>query len=175
MKIYFSACSAALLGSAALLALSLVSAQQASKSQAPPRDKRNAAAKSAQRKIPCKTSQNSQTCYWTRGRLSVYEGGPPSYRLWKIGTHRILGIFNGPLHFPPTLEEYDEIPELPAILDTAYEADSQRMKRATGFTWTIPPSVFADFEVCPLEPEKEGEMQAVCIESAKNIFIKPDD
>jgi hypothetical protein len=29
-----------------------------------------------------------------------------------------------------------------------------------------------DFEVCPLEPERPGWMQAACIESAKNIFIQ---
>jgi hypothetical protein len=31
--------------------------------------------------------------------------------------------------------------------------------------------LFGDFEVCPLEPEKPGVMQAACIESAKNIVI----
>jgi hypothetical protein len=31
--------------------------------------------------------------------------------------------------------------------------------------------VFADFEICPLEPEHQGEMQDVCIESAKKIVI----
>jgi len=30
-------------------------------------------------------------------------------------------------------------------------------------------SVFGDFEVCPLAPEKEEHMQPACIESAKNI------
>lgn len=175
MKIYLHACSAASLISAALLALSLVSAQRAPKNQTTKRDKSNAAAKPAPRKIPCKIPENASSCYWTHGRLSVYEGGPPSYRLWKIGTHRILGIFNGPSHFPPTLEEYDDYPEFPANLDEAYEADSRRMKKAVGFTWTFPPSVFADFEVCPLEREKKGEMQAVCLESAKNIFVEPKD
>ena len=32
--------------------------------------------------------------------------------------------------------------------------------------------IFADFEVCPLEPEKPNVMQAACIESAKNIFVE---
>lgn len=35
-----------------------------------------------------------------------------------------------------------------------------------------PDPVFADFEVCPLEPEHKGEMRAVCVESAKNIFVQ---
>jgi hypothetical protein len=32
--------------------------------------------------------------------------------------------------------------------------------------------IFADFEVCPFEPEKEGSMQPACIESAKNIVVE---
>lgn len=35
-------------------------------------------------------------------------------------------------------------------------------------------SVFGDFEVCPLAPEKEGCMQPACIESAKNIVSEED-
>jgi hypothetical protein len=65
-------------------------------------------------------------------------------------------------------------PELPAELQRAYEADNRRLKRETGIMWAVPPPVFADFEICPLEPERKGEMQAVCIESAKNIFIEQD-
>lgn len=145
----------------------------------PSRDQPKPSAKASRsagaRKIPCKTAENASLCYSTHGRLSVYGGGAPSYRLWKIGTRRILGIFNGPSHFPPAIEEYDENPELPATLLRAYEADNRRLKQETGIMWAIPPPVFADFEVCPLEPEKKGEMQAVCIESAKNIFIEPDD
>ena len=32
--------------------------------------------------------------------------------------------------------------------------------------------IYADFEVCPLEPEETGAMQAACIESARNIVVK---
>jgi hypothetical protein len=32
--------------------------------------------------------------------------------------------------------------------------------------------VYADFEVCPLEPELPGAMQMSCIESAKNVFVE---
>jgi hypothetical protein len=31
--------------------------------------------------------------------------------------------------------------------------------------------IFADFEICPLEPEVAGTMQPACIESAKNIVV----
>ena len=108
------------------------------------------------RKVACKTAENAKTCYWTHGRLSLYNGGSPNFRLWKIGTHRVLGIYSGPGAGPfnDGLPEVEEDVELPANL----------MKH--DFTKA---SVFGDFEVCPLAPEKEEHMQPACIESAKNI------
>ena len=125
------------------------------------------------RKIPCKTPENATLCYWTHGRLSVYNGSP-SFRIWQIGTRHILGVFNGPSHYPARTNDDIENPELPSELYRAYEADNRRLKRETGIMWAIPPPAFADFEACPLRPEIKGWMQAVCIESAKNIFIERD-
>ena len=126
------------------------------------------------RKIPCKTPENASLCYWTHGRLSVYNGNPSS-RIWKIGTRRMLGVFNGPSHFPPRDIADDEDPEMPVELNRAYDAEIRRLKRQRGYAWGIPPSTFADFEVCPLEPKHEGWMESVCIESARNIFVEKDD
>jgi hypothetical protein len=113
--------------------------------------------KTTQRKIPCKMPENASLCYWTRGRLGVANGNP-SLRMWKVGTKRILGIYSGPATFPPRTNEDSEEPELPANmekLDGVFEGAN----------------IFADFEVCPLRPERPGQMQPVCIESAKNIFV----
>jgi hypothetical protein len=41
--------------------------------------------KTEKRTIPCKSPENAASCYWTRGRLSVYNGNP-TWRIWKIGT-----------------------------------------------------------------------------------------
>ena len=106
------------------------------------------------RKIPCKTPENASLCYWAHGRLSIYNGNP-SDRIWKIGTSRILGVFNGPSHFPPHTIADDEDPELPVNLGMAYEADYRRWKQSEGNRDYEFPVVFADFEVCPLEPEKK--------------------
>ncbi len=112
---------------------------------------------STKRKIVCKTPQNAASCYWTHGRLSFYNG-TPSYRLWKIGTKRLLGIYSG-----PSSERIDpldnEHPELPANLAARYDMATN--------SW-----VYADFEVCPLAPERRGFMQPACIESAKNIYAE---
>ena len=114
--------------------------------------------RTAKRKVACKIPENAASCYWAHGRLSIYNG-TPSYRLWKIGTHRILGIYSRPEG--QTADTLDaEHPELPANLDRAFKS--------------LATEVFADFEICPLEPERTGVMQAACIESAKNIFaIEP--
>lgn len=112
----------------------------------------------AQRKIPCKTPDNAPTCYWTRGRLGVYNGNP-SFRVWRIGTTKIVGIHSGPdaqRHDP----EDGEHPEFPANLERLVDqvVDGHR--------------VFADFEICPFAPERRGEMQFGCIESAKHIALE---
>lgn len=138
-----------------------------------PKNSATGSANASRRKIPCKTPENTSICYWTHGRLAVANGNP-TYRIWKIGTRRMLGIFNGPSHFPPRTQEDIELPEFPTELYRAYETDNRRHKRETGIMWAVPPPLFADFELCPLEPEKKGEMQAVCIESAKNIYIEKD-
>jgi hypothetical protein len=110
------------------------------------------------RKVTCKMPANAGTCYWTRGRLSLYNGGNPNLRLWKIGTHRILGIFSGPgagpLGYRRTHEDEVELP--PSLMKHDFTKAS----------------VFGDFEVCPLAPEKEEHMQPACIESVKNIVLE---
>jgi hypothetical protein len=108
------------------------------------------------RTIACKTPANAASCYRTRGRLSFYNG-TPAFRLWKVGTHRLLGIFSGPSadrdgddnehpEFPPNIE-----------IDPFHLFEHQ---------------IFAEFEICPLEQERPRAMQAACVESAKNVFVE---
>jgi len=52
----------------------------------------------------------------------------------------------------------DEDPGLPANVRKAFKPFENR--------------IFADFEVCPLEPEQPGVMQSVCIAAAKNIVVE---
>jgi hypothetical protein len=122
--------------------------------------------KDLKRTIPCKTPEIARLCYWTHGRLVVTNGNP-SYRLWKIGTHRILGIYSGPATFNgPLTSKYpldNEGPQLPANVEAS-------LWKSVKGSW--PNEIFADFEVCPLENEKPEGMQSACIESAKNIVIK---
>jgi len=143
--------------------------QQRGDAQAPAPPEQ-AAATQPQRKIPCKTPENASMCYWTRGRLALYQG-TPSWRLWKIGTKRILGIYSGP--DSQKIDPLDnEHPELPANLDRVYELEYKRKIEAKEPNAGLPDTVFADFEVCQLVPERPGRMQAACIEFARNIFLQ---
>jgi hypothetical protein len=110
----------------------------------------------SKRKIACKTTENAASCSRTHGRLANYNG-TPTLRLWKIGTKRIMAIHSGPGYKRGDNKE-NESPEVPANVDYAFKTDLTR--------------VYGDFEICPLEPERHGEMQIVCIESAKNIFVE---
>jgi hypothetical protein len=124
-----------------------------------------------ERKIPCKTPENASLCYWTRGRLNFYNFSP-AYRIWKVGTKRIVGVYSGPRAFPPRTNEDSEAPEFPANLNAVFAAEYQRNRGLKQFAPELIGPVFADFELCPLEPEQAGQMQAVCIESVRNIFVE---
>jgi hypothetical protein len=108
------------------------------------------------RRIPCKTPENAASCYWIHGRIRVGDG-TPAYRLWKVGTKRLLGIYSGPSVYPTQLID-NENPEFPA--------NAERI-------WTprLGSPLYGDFEVCPLAPERRGFMRPVCVESAQNLFV----
>ncbi len=94
------------------------------------------------RKIPCKTPENTASCYWTHGRLSVYNGNP-SFRVWRIGTTKIVGIHSGPGAQRRDPED-GEHPEFPPNVERLVDrvVDGHR--------------IFADFEICPFAPERRG-------------------
>jgi len=66
--------------------------------------------------------------------------------LWHVGTKRLMNAGDG--------EE-----DLPASLSSLFSNHSAMN------------IVFGDFEVCPLEKERAGHMQSVCIESASHLFV----
>jgi hypothetical protein len=91
---------------------------------------------------PCKSNPGlAGKCFAVRGRMRAYNGNP-TYRIWKIGTQRILGV---------TSPHPGEEPILPDGVACGFDCD-----------------VYADFEVCPFTREKPGVMQRVCVESAAN-------
>jgi hypothetical protein len=98
-------------------------------------------------------------CYTVHARLTA-GNGTPGWRLWPVGTTRLLGVLTeaGEAEFEPTI--------LPGRLGHAFE-NPQTLKAAeTG-------RLFADFTVCPLSERRPGVMQMVYIQSARNIAIRP--
>jgi hypothetical protein len=80
--------------------------------------------------------------FTVHGRLSIWNGSP-SLRILRIGTKRILGVEEG---FPP-----------PESIASKLGSDSEAI---------------ADFLVFPFSPERPGEMQMVCIESAGKVIFE---
>jgi hypothetical protein len=88
-------------------------------------------------------------CYSLHGRLSQ---GVDTVRLWlwPVGTKRMLGVTGG-----PTLDD----------------ADAPIWPQNLKFT-SADEDIYADFEVCPFTPGREGAMQLVCIESASHVVLE---
>ena len=81
------------------------------------------------------------SCFIVHGRMFLANGSP-TYRIWRIGTDRVLGVHD------------DIVPEAIAI----------------NLTWES--AAFGDFYVCPFTRQKDGAMQFVCVESASKIIFK---
>jgi hypothetical protein len=65
---------------------------------------------------------------------------------------------------PTRYETLDsENPQLPSNLRSVFDSVSNPVYEI---------AVFANFEVCPLEPRVQNHMQAACIESAKRIVVQ---
>jgi hypothetical protein len=93
-------------------------------------------------RMPWQTCQGdpdlTAACFMVHGRLSAWNG-TPTYRIWRLGSRRILGVSN------------DILPE----------------SVAAKMDWDV--EAYGDFLVCPLSRERRGSMQQVCVESAKNL------
>ena len=77
--------------------------------------------------------------------------GSPTYRIWPIGTKRMLGISGG-------LFGKRGYRSIPGDLETK-------------LAWDV--NVFGDFVVCPFQPDKPDHMRLVCVDAATNVVIRP--
>ena len=79
------------------------------------------------------------------GRLAL-SGGNPGFRIWVIGTNRILGVEEAP----------EEKPCMPRQLQELAASDNL---------------IFADFTVVSVTRDEPGVMRMVRIVSARNIVV----
>lgn len=94
---------------------------------------------------PCKSDPDVVAeCFVVHGRYSFWNGNP-SFRIWHVGTHRILGVVDD---------------ESPIVAPDLWKATS------------VDKVVWGDFEVCPFTKRRPDEMQRVCVESATHLFVQ---
>ena len=87
-------------------------------------------------------------CFMLRGRVGLYQGWP-DMRIWPIGSKRLLGVLPS---------ENEDVPETLANLFRTM-ADGAH--------------IYGKFEASPLSTEQPGQMQYVCIRSARDIRVTP--
>jgi hypothetical protein len=99
---------------------------------------------------PCERSPRLVgRCFWVHGRLAAFNG-TPTFRIWKIGTRRVLGI-----------DDVEEPHELPQSVKQRLPADA--------FAVTIT----GDYRVCPFTRSRPGRMQFVCLAGASRLETNP--
>jgi hypothetical protein len=102
-------------------------------------------------RVPCKNSPHIVgECFTLHGRLTVYNGSL-NYRLWPVGSHRLLALVDGADNYD------DENPPVPKYLKTPLEDPS------------FDRDEFADFYVCPITHYQRGVMQHVCLLGASHV------
>ena len=107
-------------------------------------------------KTPCETSPRLVgKCFRVHGRLLAYNG-TPTFRVWPVGTHRLLGV-NG----------YDggsgDTP------DPRPEAFRAATLKSVDLSQTY---VYGDYLLCPFTRSRPGWMQFVCIAKASHLVAK---
>jgi hypothetical protein len=97
--------------------------------------------------------QRPEACFWVHGRLSAYNGSP-TFRIWPIGTRRLLGVDQG--HGSD-----DGFDSLPPPVKRLVEPDAFQV------------DVLGDFQVCPLAPDRPGKMRPVKLTGGRNLSTRP--
>jgi len=88
-------------------------------------------------------------CQWFRGRLNVWNGAPPLLRIWKVGTHRIVGVVG-----PKGFEDPDD------LLDSLQTYGDGKL---------VDHSLFGEFRLCPLTRRPPHHQEDVCIAKARKL------
>ncbi len=105
----------------------------------------------AQAEPPCHENPHLVgPCLKIRGVLGP-ANGTPSYRIWRVGTKRVLGIE----------ERSDRLAGYCALSQYLRDTIDQGHKE-----------IIADFVVCPLTPSRPGVMQMVCVDTATRIVTR---
>jgi hypothetical protein len=106
----------------------------------------------------CRAGSEDASILHVHGRLTVYNGGYPNLRLWRIGTRHLFGIYSDPADLRCSHGEtcsVDANTKLPGSLERLDLLDF---------------CAYGDFDIRPLEPFRPGHMQAACIVDAHRVM-----
>ena len=84
-------------------------------------------------------------CGWVHGRFAIYNGSGVQ-RIWIIGTHRVVALFDDDKALPPAIERYER------------SGPSQE-------------ALFGDFRICARETRRPGHMQHVRVTATRNLRL----
>jgi hypothetical protein len=90
-------------------------------------------------------------CFTVHGRL-YFSVTSPEIRIWRVGTHRVLGILAPDGNDQGVLSE--------AMLERLWGGRDR------------PGQIWGDYEVCPLSPDQPAKMQMACIADATKLFVE---
>jgi hypothetical protein len=97
---------------------------------------------------PTGAKERSWPCSWVHGRMTAGNGAP-STRIWPVGTHRMLGVVNPG---DPDIDSGDMPDKVLNLLTREHD-----------FT------VWGDFYVCPVTPDRAGWMRFVVVKDARRL------
>ena len=92
--------------------------------------------------------QAARSCYWVDGRLTL-GNGTPAIRIWPRGTRRLLGV---------TTADYQSESDGALPLNVWTFLRQNRTDR-----------VWGSFKVCPLAPDRPGQMRPVTVADARGL------
>ena len=105
---------------------------------------------------PVEAKADKWPCYWLHGRLTA-GNGTPSVRIWPRGTNRLLGVVN----WKNPHSDVGELGTLPP-----------NVLRLIGINNIA--TMWGDFFVCPVAPERAGRMRFVIVNHARKLFVQRD-
>jgi hypothetical protein len=112
----------------------------------------------------CAKSTGAEPDRTVHGRLSIYNGGYPNFRLWQIGTHHMYGIVQNAADRECARNTPcaggDDGPLLPANIEKLIESTDVTYWR-----------LYGNFRLRPLRRNIKDHQQAACILSAQHLAL----
>jgi hypothetical protein len=98
------------------------------------------------RALACRSLTGSEAPLTVRGRLYAANGGGSGFRIWIVGTRRIVWL-------SPRID-----PAIPDAVRQAFKPFDEQ--------------VYGDFTLVPLAPDRPGVMREVCFVSGEHLVVR---